>query len=71
MDEDATVLMLGEEEAPKDPTRLIVDALGVYENCTFIPHVKHMDITESDIESSCESELVPIDPTRRCFYFEF
>lgn len=51
MHDEAVVLMLGGEDALEDPTALIVDAVGTYENCTFIPFVKHTHNTE------CKSEL--------------
>ncbi|KAI8571781.1 hypothetical protein RHMOL_Rhmol01G0145700 [Rhododendron molle] len=79
MIEDAAVLVLGEEEEIEDPSMLIVDAVGTYENCTFIPLVKRTHDTDTDTESdssiesssSAESEFMPIGPPRRSFYFEF
>ncbi|KAI8572213.1 hypothetical protein RHMOL_Rhmol01G0180700 [Rhododendron molle] len=80
MMEDPAVLMLGEEEEIEDPSMLIVDAVGVYDNCTFVPHVARTHsstCTESESESdtdsssSTESELVPIGPPHHTFYFEF
>ncbi|KAI8542775.1 hypothetical protein RHMOL_Rhmol08G0166000 [Rhododendron molle] len=68
MDKDAAVMMLGEEDACEDPSALIVDATGRYENCVFIPFVKHAHAvgseSESDTDSAsrCESEFVPIGP---------
>lgn len=77
MDKDTAVLMLGEGDAWEDPSSLIVDATGHYENCVFIPLVKHAHAagseseSDTDFASSCKSEFVPIGPSRCSFCFEF
>lgn len=42
MDEDASVLVLEEGGSWEDPSALIVDTVGHYKNCTFIPLVKRI-----------------------------
>ncbi|KAI8530518.1 hypothetical protein RHMOL_Rhmol11G0065500 [Rhododendron molle] len=54
-DEDTTMMMLGDEDACEDPSTLIVDATGRYENCVFIPLVKHAHAAESESESDTDT----------------
>ncbi|KAI8535448.1 hypothetical protein RHMOL_Rhmol10G0175100 [Rhododendron molle] len=39
MMEGPAVLMLGNEEEIEDPSKLIVEAVVIYDNCTFVPHL--------------------------------
>ncbi|KAI8542780.1 hypothetical protein RHMOL_Rhmol08G0166500 [Rhododendron molle] len=51
MVEDAAVLALGDEEEIEDPSKLIVEAIGTYDNCTFIPHVTRTHSTCTEVRS--------------------
>ncbi|KAG5564943.1 hypothetical protein RHGRI_000971 [Rhododendron griersonianum] len=77
---EAEVQMLG-QEAPEDPTSLIMDAARDYKNWTFIPSATSHE-SEPEAESfessksfesseSSESESVPLGPTPQSLYFEF
>lgn len=69
-------LMMLSQDALGDVTALIVDANGIYKNCTFVPRITYISTEfESESESSTESESDPehvsVIPSRHHFSFEF
>ncbi|KAH7838310.1 hypothetical protein Vadar_024854 [Vaccinium darrowii] len=77
--EDMELMMLG-QEALGDVTTLIMDANGIYKNCTFVPRIIYTGTdfesesessTASSIESGVESELESVITPRHHFSFEF